>query len=98
MPFKELKKKGDWYRVQDVDGDIYWVHKKLTTKKFKCAVIKDNKTNLRKGPGTKHEQLSWSPVDKYFSMKVLQTKGKWVQIEDSAGDRGWVHLPLVWIQ
>lgn len=98
MPFKELRKKGHWYRVQDVDKDIYWVHKKLITKKYKCAVIKNNQTNLRKGPGTKYEQLPWSPVDKYFSMKVLEIKGKWVRVEDGAGDRGWVHRPLVWVQ
>ncbi len=98
MPFKEKKKKGDWFRVEDLDGDIYWVHKKLVTKKYKCAVIKDNKTNLRKGPGTKYDQLSWSPVDKYFSIKVLQIKGQWVRIEDGVGDKGWVSRSLVWIQ
>jgi len=98
MPFKEMKKKGDWYRVKDVDGDIYWIHKKLVTKKYKCAVIKNNKTNLRKGPGTKYDLLSWSPVDKYFSMKVLQIKGQWIRIEDSVGDKGWVSRPLIWIQ
>lgn len=98
MPLKELKRKGQWYRVQDVDRDIYWVHKKLITKKYKCAVIKQNQTNLRNGPGTNHKQLSWSPVDKYFSLKVLEIKGQWVLVEDSAGDKGWVHRPLVWIR
>lgn len=90
MPFKELKKKGDWFRVKDLDGDIYWVHRKLVTKKYQCGVIKDNKTNLRKGPGTKYELLAWSPVNKYFSLKVLQVKGKWVRVEDGVGDKGWV--------
>ncbi len=98
MPFKELKKKGDWVRIEDVDGDIYWVYKKLITYKYQCAVIKENKTNLRKGPGTKYEQVSWSPVDKYFSMKVLEIKDNWVKIEDGAGDQAWVYRPLVWIQ
>lgn len=98
MPFKELKKKGDWFRVKDLDGDIYWIHRKLVTKKYQCAVIKNNKTNLRKGPGTKYDLLAWSPVDKYFSMKVLQIKGKWVRIEDGVGDKGWVSRSLIWIQ
>ncbi len=97
MPFKELKKKGKWYRVQDLDGDIYWVHQKLITKKYKCAVIKENETNLRKGPGTDYPQVAWSPVDKYFSMKVIKEKGNWVQIQDSAGDVAWIHKPLIWI-
>lgn len=98
MPFKEMKKKGKWYRVKDLDNDIYWVHTKLTTNKYKCAVIKNNKTNLRKGPGTKYDLLSWSPVDKYFSMKVLKIKGQWVRIEDGVGDKGWVSKSLIWIQ
>ncbi len=98
MPFKELNIKGDWFRVKDLDGDIYWVHRKLVTKKYKCAVVKDNKTNLRKGPGTKFDLIAWSPVDKYFSLKVLQIKGKWVRVEDGVGDKGWVSRSLIWIQ
>jgi SH3-like domain-containing protein len=98
MPFKEMKKKGNWYRVKDLDGDIYWVHRKLITKNYQCAVIKSNKTNLRKGPGTKYDLLSWSPVDKYFSMKVLLIKGRWVRVEDGVGDKGWVSRSLIWIQ
>ena len=98
MPFKKMKKKGKWYRVQDLDDDIYWVHTKLTTNKYKCAVIKNDKTNLRSGPGTKYDQLSWSPVDKYFSLKVLKIKGKWVRVEDGVGDKGWVSKSLIWIQ
>ncbi|NIQ04123.1 MAG: SH3 domain-containing protein, partial [Nitrospinaceae bacterium] len=64
MPFKLLKRKKNWYRVQDVDGDIYWVHRKLTTRKYRCAVTKQNKTNLRTGPGTNHPKVPWAPVDK----------------------------------
>ena len=71
---------------------------KLTTNKYKCAVIKNNKTNLRKGPGTNYDLLSWSPVDKYFSMKVLKVEGQWVRVEDGVGDKGWVAKSLIWIQ
>ncbi len=97
MPFKELGKKGSWYRIQDVDGDIYWIYKKLVTRSYMCAVIKNNKTNLRKGPGTNFPKVNWSPVDKFFSMKVLKIKDNWVHVVDSAGDRAWVYRPLVWI-
>ena len=98
MPFKQLGVKGAWKRIQDVDGDIYWVHGPLTTQKYKCAVIKNNKTNLRSGPGTNFPTVSWSPQDKFFSMKVLKIKKNWVHIEDSSGDEAWVYRPLVWIQ
>ena len=98
MPLKKLKRKGDWYRVQDVDGDIYWVHRKLITSDFKCAVIKKDETNLRTGPGTKFEQPVWSPVKKYFSVKVVKQNQNWVKVLDETGDQAWVYRPLVWIQ
>ena len=98
MPFKQLGVKGAWKRIQDVDGDIYWVHAPLTTQKYKCAVIKNNKTNLRSGPGTKFPIVPWAPVDKFFSMKALKIEKDWVHVEDSTGDKAWIFRPLVWIQ
>jgi SH3-like domain-containing protein len=98
MPFKLLTTKGDWKKVKDLDGDSYWVHARLTTQKYKCAVIRKDKTNLRTGPSTEHPKVNWAPVDKYFSMKVLRTKNNWVHVEDAAGDKAWVYNPLVWIE
>ncbi len=98
MPFTQLSKKGEWLRIKDIDGDIYWVHKRLTTKSYRCAVIKQNKTNLREGPGTKFKRVRWGPVDKYFSMKVLKIKNDWVRVVDAVGDKAWVYRPLVWIK
>ncbi len=98
MPFKQLGKKGEWIRVQDLDGDIYWVHRRLTTKSFKCAVIKRDKINLRRGPGTHYKKIKGIPGEKYFSMKVLKIKDNWVQVIDAWGDKAWVYRPLVWIK
>ncbi|MDH5761711.1 MAG: SH3 domain-containing protein [Nitrospinota bacterium] len=98
MPFQQLGKKGEWLRVQDLDGDIYWVHKKLTTKSFKCAVIKKKEVNLRTGPGTHYKKVKGIPGEKYFSMKVLKIKDNWVQVMDAWGDKAWVYRPLVWIK
>lgn len=98
MPFEQLGKKGEWLRVKDVDGDIFWVHERLTTKSYKCAVIKQNRTNMRTGPGTNHPRVPWSPVDKFFSVKVLKIEKNWVYTEDAMGDKAWVFQPLVWIQ
>ena len=98
MPFRQVGREGKWLRVKDLDGDVYWIYRTITTKAYMCAVIKNNKTNLRQGPGTKFPQVEWSPMDKYFSMKVLKIKGSWAHVEDSTGDRAWVHRSLVWIQ
>ncbi len=98
MPLQKVGQKGVWYKVKDVDGDLYWAHSHLFTKKYKCAVIRQNKTNLRQGPGTRHKTVPWSPVDKYFSLKVLRVHKEWVEVMDAAGDRAWVYKPLVWIR
>ena len=98
MPFQQLGKKGEWLRVKDMDGDIYWVHKRLTTKSFKCAVIKKDATNLRRGPGTRFKKVKGMPGEKYFSMKVLKIKDNWVQVVDAWGDKAWIYRPLVWIK
>lgn len=97
MPFKLLKTKGKWYQVQDMDGDHHWIHAPLATKDYQCAVIKKNKTNLRKGPGTRYPIVNWSPMDKYFSMKVLKIEKDWVHIKDAYGYTAWIYRPLVWI-
>ena len=98
MPFRQVGREGKWLKVKDLDGDIYWIYRTITTKAYMCAVIKNNKTNLRQGPGRNFPQVEWSPQKKYFSMKVLKIKGSWVYTEDSTGDRAWVHRSLVWIQ
>ena len=98
MPFRQVGSEGKWLRVKDLDGDIYWIYRTITTKAYMCAVIKNDNTNLRQGPGTNFPQVEWSPQKKYLSMKVLKIKGSWVHVVDSVGDRAWVHRSLVWIQ
>ena len=54
--------------------------------------IKNEKANLRKGPGTKYEKL-WQ-VFQYMPFKLLKTKNNWKQVQDLDGDTYWVHAPL----
>lgn len=98
MPFKKIKRRGAWVKIQDVDGDRHWVHKKLITDNYRCAVVKKKKVNLRAGPGTKYPK-AWQmqEAEKYTSFKLLKTKGKWAKVKDSYGDSFWVHRSLVWV-
>jgi SH3-like domain-containing protein len=97
MPFKKLEKKGEWYKVQDVDGDTHWIYGKLITEKYKCAVVTKEKANVRTGAATTFKQTDFSPVLRYYSFKVLETKGDWVRAIDQDGDEGWIYKPLLWI-
>ncbi len=98
MPFHKLTLKGNWYKVKDVDGDIHWIYKKLVTDKFRCAVVKVDKANVRSGPGTGYSKNSLSPALKYDSFKVIKIKPSWVKAVDEFGDTGWIFRKLLWIQ
>ncbi len=98
MPFKKVSKKGSWYKVRDVDGDEHWIYKKLVTDKFKCAVVKVDKANVRSGPGDQFSKIALSPALKYDVFKVDETKSSWVKLVDEFGDTGWIFKKLLWIQ
>ena len=97
MPFQQLSKKGNWFKVKDVDGDVHWVYRKLVTEDFKCAVVKVDKANIRSGPGQNHEKSALSPALKYDSFKVIETTPSWVKVTDEFGDSGWIFKRLLWI-
>lgn len=97
MPFKRLAKKGNWYKVQDVDGDKHWIYRKLVTNSFNCAVVKVDKANVRSGPGTHFKKKYFSPSLKYYSYKELKRKGQWVKVLDEFGETGWIFRKLLWI-
>jgi SH3-like domain-containing protein len=99
MPFKKVgtSLSGDWYAVRDVDGDVNWIYKKLVTNKYRCAVVKAEKANIRKGPGTHYHKSFLSPVKQYYSFKILQRKGVWLRVMDEWHNVGWIHSSLLWI-
>lgn len=100
MPFLKVgvSLSGDWYAVRDVDGDVSWIYKKLVTSKYKCAVVRSEEVNIRKGPGTNYSKSSSGPAKQYYSFKVLQRKGKWVKVKDEWGAVGWIHTDYLWIK
>lgn len=56
------------------------------------SVSKDG-VNIRSGPDTKSEIL-WE-VFKGFPLQVIDRKGKWAQVVDFEGDKGWIYSPLL---
>jgi len=97
-PLELLKKQGKWYRVKDLEGDVHWVYSPLVTSAYKCAMIKDEKANVRKGPGTNYAEVEESPGKQYYSYKVVKIQGDWVKVTDEFGTDGWIYRNLLWIQ
>jgi SH3-like domain-containing protein len=100
MPFVKVGSSlsGEWYAVKDVDGDVNWIHKRLLTDKYRCAVVKKGEANVRTGPGTNYSKGFLSPAKKYYSFRVLKIKGPWVKVRDDRGGVGWIYRNFLWIQ
>ncbi len=99
MPFRKVgaSTEGDWYAVQDVDGDVNWIHSGLVTTRNRCAVVKRAVVNARKGPGKRYNRTKWSPAEQYDAFVVLQRKGAWVRVKNEWGEAGWIHTGYLWI-
>jgi SH3-like domain-containing protein len=96
MPLRKIGQRGSWYKVVDVDGEKHWIHRTLISSKLRCGVVKTDRANIRKGPGTRYPQLEWSPVQRYYSFQVLGQSGSWTRIKDEYGDTGWIAKSLTW--
>ncbi len=98
MPLRKIQQKGSWIKVRDFENDEHWVFKSLVTSKYKCAVVKTKKANLRTGPGANFKKPDDLPsVDKYTVFRLIRIKGGWAKVEDSYGDAYWIFRKLVWI-
>jgi len=59
----------------------------------KMVAVKNDNVNMRSGPSLSKEVI-WK-LGIGFPLKVLKTKGKWVQVKDFEGSVGWVHRDVV---
>lgn len=92
-PVIVIEKKGAWYRFKDMDGHQGWVHKSLLDSTA-TVVVRVRLANIRNGPGTQHDVIF--DAEKGTPFKVLQKKGRWIEVQHSDGDCGWVFDQLVW--
>lgn len=92
-PLLILEKKGQWFRFRDFEGDQGWINASLLDK-TRCVVVQANRCNVRTGPGTEYDVAFMA--GKGIPFKVLQTKGKWTQIQHADGDKGWIYNSLIW--
>ena len=92
-PIFVINKSDPWYQFRDFEGDKGWVHKSLVGK-IKTVITNADSSNIRSGPGTKFNVLL--KVEKGIPFKILNRKGRWIEIQHADGDKGWIHASLVW--
>ena len=92
-PLLVVEKKGKWYRIKDFEGDMGWIHTSLVDKTA-TVIVKVARANIRTGPGTQHNLVF--DAGKGTPFKVLEGKERWLKIQHSDGDLGWIFKPLTW--
>lgn len=98
FPLQVLKRSGDWFRVQDFEGTIGWIHADVVST-IPHMVVRANKKshkriNIRSGPGTKHGIIAKAHYGVVF--RTMEQKNGWVKISHENGVTGWVDRRLLW--
>lgn len=93
MPFQQVERQGNWYRVKDVDGDLHWIYHTLVDGDASCVTVTAERANVRKGPGTNFDK--WFTVERYTSFEKIGEEGDWVKLEYE-GEVMYIYHTLVW--
>lgn len=98
FPLKVLRRSGSWIRVQDFEGTIGWVSKKVVNRQPHMIVKVHKKSrkqiNVRSGPGTNNRIVAKAYYGVVF--KTLKRKNGWVKVRHEKGVEGWVKRSLLW--
>ena len=82
FPLKVISRKGKWCKVQDFENDTGWIFASLLSKKphmvVKANKNKDQKINLRSGPGTEYKV-----VGKAYYGIVFETLDQLIHVENT---------------
>ena len=98
LPLQVIKEQGDWVKVEDFENDSGWLHKDLVSDTGHMVVKvnknKDQKINIRSGPGTNYKIVGKAYYGVVFKT-IKQEKG-WAQVKHESGITGWVKRSLLW--
>ena len=92
-PLKVVGRKGNWLKVTDYESDTGWVYKKLVSK-TPHMIVKNEKTNIRKGPGK--GQGIVGEANRGVVLRTVKHKKGWVQVRHESGLTGWIRRDLLW--
>lgn len=93
FPLKVREARGNWLKVEDFEGDIGWVAKKLT-EKSPHFIVKKKRVNIRYGPGPKYKIVGKANLG--VVLKTLGQDEDWVKVSHENGLSGWIKRDLLW--
>ena len=92
-PLKLVESKGEWFHIQDLEGDKGWIHKSVV-QKADVVVVSGKILNVRKGPGTTYPVVM--KCERGVVLRKLDQKKGWIKVKHADGEVGYVFANLVW--
>jgi hypothetical protein len=97
MPFVRIDRKGRWYKLQDMDGQVHWGRSNQFTHKIRCVVVKAPRAVTHKEPNNRSPSAEgFKTLDRYTPLKRVDSDDAWIQVEDDLGQRSWIHESNLW--
>lgn len=95
-PLITLKWNGNWVQVEDMDGQVHWVHSSNGRDKLQCVAVKSPIAKLRTAANANAALGDIRQVDRYTGFKRLDRVDDWYQVEAPWGAEYWIHESNVW--
>lgn len=92
FPLKVLRRKGNWYRVQDFEGETGWVHRNVVNRTGHM-IVKKQKINIRSKPTTGSRIVAKANYGVVF--RTLRQKNGWAKVRHE-NITGWIKRTLLW--
>lgn len=92
-PLEVIQRRGEWLKVRDFEGDEGWIHRSVTHR-VPHHVVKADRAQLRKGPGTQHTRIT--TLERGEVLRTRHRDDRWVKVETIDGQSGWVARSLLW--
>lgn len=93
FPLKVLKKRRNWLKVKDFEGDVGWVFRKLTSKR-PHLIVKKKMVNIRNKPASRSRIIGKAKYGVVFAT-LKQYRG-WAKVKHQSGLIGWIRRDLLW--
>ncbi|ADU66239.1 protein of unknown function DUF1058 [Desulfurispirillum indicum S5] len=94
FPLKVLKQQGNWYQVEDFEGDKGWIHNSVANKENRGVIVIRNNVNVRSSNSTNSDILFRTSYGVAF--RIIGQRSNWYQVEHPDGHQGWIRGDLLW--
>ena len=97
LPMYIVSEQGEWFFLQDWEGDAAWVHRSLCSKRKRFVLTTQPDVLVKDEPSCDAQTLAI--VARMVCLELVRLKGSWLRVKvltDQEKRMGWVRSHNVW--